>query len=201
MYIYLNLACFVIIGLTATLEATGLFIVTMVVSFIVYYLLALPLMIFLMFFEGWGLFGFWIPYVTGTTLECTTYLLVFLIFWRRLIKRKITAIEENSHAQEECGGGSGGEREITSSAVPEDTESEESSATPPVLGRSKAPEAERPALRQALYLLPALIGALMISVIALGLRTNRPFLLHFTPTAHNATHISNNSFVITTVSH
>ena len=188
------LAVFSVIGVSSALEALGYFIVTMVVWFVVYYVLALPLMVFLMLFANWGLFGFWVPYTFGALAECAPPILflLFCINWGRVIA--LQASEKESPSRE----GSGcSDRTLGVAATPEDTESEESSATPAVLSHLKKP-IERPMLRPLACLLPALFGTGMLTVFAIVLRILiTPQLLDFT-SASNTTHILNDSSYIST---
>ena len=189
----MSLAVFSVIGVSSALEAVGYFIVTMVVWFVVYYIFALPLMVFLMLFANWGLFGFWVPYTVGALAEFAPPLLflLFCINWRRVIARQPSEKEAPSREGSGCS-----DRTLGVVATPEDTESEESSATPAVLGHLKTP-VERPMFRPLLCLLPALLCAGMLTVFALALRIYRPQLLDFT-SASNITHILNDSSYITT---
>lgn len=115
-------------ALGAVLEAVRVFAFTGVVWFVIYYLMALPLAVYLMFFApgpgpfstpnlmpnptpnitssttsapiaGWGLSGFWLPFCAAAALQVVPLLLyVACLDWRRVIAE---ADEENSNSEAE----------------------------------------------------------------------------------------------------
>ena len=79
-------ANFVDIGLSSVLRAAGVFFFMAVEWFVIYYVFALPICVALMFYAGWGLKGYWVPFCIGCMAEALPMLIyVLCLNWQRVI--------------------------------------------------------------------------------------------------------------------
>lgn len=161
------------IGLESALHAVGIFFFPAAVSFVMYYLFAIPLIVVCMFILRWGLDGFWIPYTAAAIIECapTLLYLFLLVDWPKVVE--IQATEKQNQSVEKttfqylavyhCSNTEG------------DTEPNESTHLVFTISNST----EHPLFRRLLILLLAALCVVVINGVAITLRINRPLLSSF----------------------
>ena len=80
-------ANFVNLGLSSVLRAAGVFFFIAAEWFVIYYVFALPICVALMYYAGWGLKGYWVPFCIGCVIEIVPMLMyVLCLNWKRVIE-------------------------------------------------------------------------------------------------------------------
>ena len=183
------------IGTESAMQAAGVFIYAIMVWLVVYYMCAMPLMVYLMFVARWGLYGFWAPYAAGAIAECipTLVFLFAILDWSRVIERQTA--EKQKHLREEAAHECENGAMYHCSNSEEDPDLRESTS---LLVVRRVPSTGR-LLSNLLSLLPIVMVIIIINGIAIELRLYRSHLLPITP-LHNATQDYNQSLPIYNIS-
>ena len=83
---------FIVIGNIAVLRAVGVFTISEVLFFLVYYPFALPTAIAFMYASDLGLLGYWLPFTFANFIHCVPFFVyIACINWRRVIAQQTAA--------------------------------------------------------------------------------------------------------------